>query len=168
MLQGRESCRAGLAATTTFMACHVCGQRFHGVYQKYNLKRHKAIHTGEKPYLCPRCPTAFNQKCNMKRHLESVHGVKIPSQHKMTPPQDASQDTACSNQQMIASVSQQMITAGDLHVASSDSNQMSFTGSSQWSTQGATNDPSPMPGASHPKGMPDPDNQTTVHMNLGQ
>lgn len=71
MLQGSQACRAGLG---TFTSCPTCGQRFHGVYQKYNLKRHMSIHTGERPYPCPRCPAAFNQKCNMKRHLESVHG----------------------------------------------------------------------------------------------
>ncbi|XP_047499993.1 broad-complex core protein isoforms 1/2/3/4/5-like isoform X6 [Penaeus chinensis] len=71
---GSQACRAGLG---TFTSCPTCGQRFHGVYQKYNLKRHMSIHTGERPYPCPRCPAAFNQKCNMKRHLESVHGVQV-------------------------------------------------------------------------------------------
>ncbi|KAK3881049.1 hypothetical protein Pcinc_014506 [Petrolisthes cinctipes] len=74
-------CRAG-----SFTSCQTCGQRFHGVYQKYNLKRHMSIHTGERPYPCPSCPAAFNQKCNMKRHLESVHGMKAG-----TGPQDSPQ-----------------------------------------------------------------------------
>lgn len=94
VLQGSQACRAGLA---TFTTCHTCGQRFHGVYQKYNLKRHMSIHTGERPYPCPCCPAAFNQKCNMKRHLESVHGIKIPS-HWVSPPQDLPQTIASSNQ----------------------------------------------------------------------
>lgn len=81
VLQGGQMCRAG-----SFTSCQTCGQRFHGVYQKYNLKRHMSIHSGERPYPCPCCPAAFNQKCNMKRHLESVHGMKAG-----TVPQDSPQ-----------------------------------------------------------------------------
>lgn len=138
VLQGREACRAGLATSTstTFTACHICGQRFHGVYQKYNLKRHISIHMGEKPYLCPRCPTAFNQKCNMKRHLESVHGVKVPSYHALTESQNTSLEMVCSNQHAVVPGSQQMTSPSSLPASSSNSNQPAFSGDPQWPVGG--------------------------------
>ncbi|KAG7167368.1 transcription factor ovo-like protein 3-like 2 [Homarus americanus] len=103
---GSQACRVGLG---TFTTCHTCGQRFHGVYQKYNLKRHMSIHTGERPYPCPRCPAAFNQKCNMKRHLESVHGEKVPPQSLLSP-QDLPQVVASSNQCMVSPSNQCMVS----------------------------------------------------------
>ncbi|CAL4062502.1 unnamed protein product, partial [Meganyctiphanes norvegica] len=65
----------GGALPSSFSSCPTCGQRFHGIYQKYNLKRHLAIHTGERPFSCLHCYATFNQKSNMKRHIETVHGI---------------------------------------------------------------------------------------------
>ncbi|XP_050728479.1 broad-complex core protein isoforms 1/2/3/4/5-like isoform X19 [Eriocheir sinensis] len=82
---GSEERHNATTTTTSFTTCPTCGQRFHGGYQKYNLKRHMSIHSGARPYPCPSCPAAFNQKCNMKRHLETVHGVKSSQQGEVPP-----------------------------------------------------------------------------------
>lgn len=53
--------------------CPQCGKMFRGDYHKYNLKKHLTIHAGLRPYPCPICNMAFNQKVSMKRHYISVH-----------------------------------------------------------------------------------------------
>lgn len=53
--------------------CPQCGKMFRGDYHKYNLKKHLTIHAGLRPYPCPICNMAFNQKVSMKRHFMSVH-----------------------------------------------------------------------------------------------
>lgn len=36
---------------------------------EYSLKLHQLIHTGEKPFDCPLCKTAFNRRDKLKRHM---------------------------------------------------------------------------------------------------
>ncbi|XP_045608126.1 protein tramtrack, beta isoform isoform X9 [Procambarus clarkii] len=59
-------------------SCPECGKMFRGDYHKYNLKKHLTIHAGLRPYPCPVCNMAFNQKVSMKRHFASVHKVFEP------------------------------------------------------------------------------------------
>ncbi|XP_064080273.1 protein tramtrack, beta isoform-like isoform X7 [Macrobrachium nipponense] len=56
-----------------YSSCPECGKIFRGDYHKYNLKKHLTIHAGLRPYPCPVCHLAFNQKVSMKRHFASVH-----------------------------------------------------------------------------------------------
>lgn len=59
-------------------SCPECGKMFRGDYHKYNLKKHLTIHAGLRPYPCPVCNMAFNQKVSMKRHFASVHKLLDP------------------------------------------------------------------------------------------
>ncbi|KAK8749279.1 hypothetical protein OTU49_015768 [Cherax quadricarinatus] len=60
-------------------SCPECGKMFRGDYHKYNLKKHLTIHAGLRPYPCPVCNMAFNQKVSMKRHFASVHKAIEPN-----------------------------------------------------------------------------------------
>ena len=46
--------------------CPFCGKV---VGHHRNMKRHMAIHTGEKPFGCNICNRQFSQKANLKKHL---------------------------------------------------------------------------------------------------
>lgn len=50
--------------------CPVCSKTF---VQKYKLKRHYLIHTGDKPFSCPLCDFKCNQKNNLKVHMICKH-----------------------------------------------------------------------------------------------
>merc|ERR1712096_204021 len=50
--------------------CAVCGK---GFSDKFNLKKHSALHTGIKPHTCHHCGKSFSQKCHLKRHINNVH-----------------------------------------------------------------------------------------------
>ena len=54
--------------------CGVCGQSFPTAR---NLKRHKLIHLGVKPFLCDFCGKSFSREENLKRH-ETVHSGEKP------------------------------------------------------------------------------------------
>ncbi|XP_075392689.1 zinc finger protein 784 [Tenrec ecaudatus] len=51
--------------------CHVCGHRCPG---PASLRAHYSLHTGERPYRCPRCPRAFKALAPLLRH-QLQHGV---------------------------------------------------------------------------------------------
>ena len=42
-----------------------------------NLKKHKGIHTGERPFKCDECPKAFRQSQNLKKH-KGIHTGERP------------------------------------------------------------------------------------------
>ncbi|XP_042224508.1 longitudinals lacking protein, isoforms H/M/V-like isoform X5 [Homarus americanus] len=71
-------------------SCPECGKIFRGDYHKYNLKKHLTIHAGLRPYSCPICNMAFNQKVSMKRHFASVHKILDPK-YKVDPGRPADQ-----------------------------------------------------------------------------
>lgn len=50
--------------------CDICGERFHSAFY---LKQHKLTHTGEMPYGCTHCNRPFRSKCNLLRHIRTVH-----------------------------------------------------------------------------------------------
>ena len=46
--------------------CYLCGRRFS---RSTNVRRHKLVHTGEKPYRCHICRKPFSRKDHLKSHL---------------------------------------------------------------------------------------------------
>lgn len=54
--------------------CQVCGKK---ISKKYALKRHMAIHTGEKRFTCHHCGKQYAQESGLQRHMLVIHeGVR--------------------------------------------------------------------------------------------
>ncbi|GMR30969.1 hypothetical protein PMAYCL1PPCAC_01164, partial [Pristionchus mayeri] len=53
--------------------CSECGKI---LSNKYNLKMHMLIRTGEKPFKCPQCDKSFRDFSNRKAHLRLVHKIQ--------------------------------------------------------------------------------------------
>ena len=47
-------------------ACDKCGKTFS---RRWDLNRHRVVHTGERPYQCKLCWKRFNQKSNLRCHM---------------------------------------------------------------------------------------------------
>lgn len=67
----KRAVRRGL----TMHTCDICLKCFQKPSQ---LIRHRRIHTGEKPFKCDVCPSAFNQKGSLLIHMSSKHNGMRP------------------------------------------------------------------------------------------
>lgn len=69
----QSSTTSSLGANTTVSGdgedrtydCEICGKQFS---HNDRLRRHRKIHTAEKPYKCDICGKGFKEKCNLKHH----------------------------------------------------------------------------------------------------
>lgn len=63
-----------LQQTGRLLGCNQCGKQFSHLHQ---LKTHRRVHTGERPYSCPLCGKRFSQSSHIKRHM-TVHTGERP------------------------------------------------------------------------------------------
>lgn len=59
--------------------CTLCDKKFK---QKYNLKEHVAVHTGESLYNCPYCEWRFKSSANMHTHIKRLHKAEWEENRK--------------------------------------------------------------------------------------
>ena len=55
--------------------CHDCGAKFK---RKVQIQKHMRTHTGEKPYKCTMCSSAFKHKDVLDGHIKGVHLAERP------------------------------------------------------------------------------------------
>ncbi|KAB7493992.1 Zinc finger protein [Armadillidium nasatum] len=67
----RSSTHSGLTSYLREWNCPYCGKMFK---DPSNLRRHKMIHTGEKPFRCPHCDYVANRKFRVICHIKALHG----------------------------------------------------------------------------------------------
>ncbi|XP_013778052.1 zinc finger protein 271-like [Limulus polyphemus] len=53
--------------------CQTCGRKFKN---KSHVQRHAVIHQGVKPFPCHLCDYSCNVKCNLLKHIRTVHKIK--------------------------------------------------------------------------------------------
>ncbi|KAF2368665.1 Zinc finger C2H2-type, partial [Trinorchestia longiramus] len=56
--------------------CPVC---YKWSSSRADLKKHLRSHTGERPFNCHICPYSATVKCNLRRHLFTVHRFDMAS-----------------------------------------------------------------------------------------
>ena len=61
--------------------CEFCGKKFYDVKQ---LKNHRPIHTGEKPFPCDLCRESFSSTFKRRDHRKKFHGG-VPQKHGWKP-----------------------------------------------------------------------------------
>ncbi|XP_024947699.1 zinc finger protein 271 isoform X2 [Cephus cinctus] len=59
--------------------CAICPKAFYSVY---NLKQHVMVHTGQRPFICPKCDLRFTQKGNLTKHFERKHAEYMLEKEK--------------------------------------------------------------------------------------
>ena len=57
---------------------HNCNQCNYSTARPSELKRHKLIHSGEKPFACPQCKYSCTTAGYLKKHL-LIHSMEKPS-----------------------------------------------------------------------------------------
>ncbi|XP_064093105.1 longitudinals lacking protein, isoforms H/M/V-like isoform X8 [Macrobrachium nipponense] len=87
-------CGGGEGGGSTFsksaFICSICHKPFN---HKGNFKKHYRTHTGEKPFLCTKCPYRATQKAHLTAHMLGRHGLYLQSQqqHGHHPPASQSE-----------------------------------------------------------------------------
>ena len=54
--------------------CTYCNKLFR---DKSDLNRHIRTHTGEKPFVCPKCYAAFTRQDSLRKHVSVKHGIDL-------------------------------------------------------------------------------------------
>jgi len=67
LLPGEEQKKFKLSGK---LMCDECGKMYN---DSSALVTHKRTHSGERPFLCPKCPTTFSAQRSLNRHLTSSH-----------------------------------------------------------------------------------------------
>ncbi|CAL1301211.1 unnamed protein product [Larinioides sclopetarius] len=65
----REESLGAKIAVQDGVLIYYCLQCSYNTPYKWNMKAHKLIHSGERPFVCNVCKKSFNRKGNLKTHL---------------------------------------------------------------------------------------------------